>query len=111
MKMISIDDLIEYCNSERAAYKANNCGVACTALRRVAEFAKEYAVEAEPVKQWYSVEENQPDSVGDDVLVVDSYGKYHIAYYLSGSENWMNQDTKEPIKNVVKWRYLGGDNE
>lgn len=50
MKMISIDDLIEYCDSERAAYRANNCGAACTALRRVAEFAKEYAVEAEPVK-------------------------------------------------------------
>lgn len=48
MKMISIDDLIEYCDSE--AYKANNCGAACTALRRVAEFAKENAVEAEPVK-------------------------------------------------------------
>ena len=68
-------------------------------------------VDVQSVKQWYSVEENQPDSVGDDVLVVDSYGKYHIAYYLSGSENWMNQDTREPIKDVVKWRYLGGDSE
>lgn len=48
MKMISIDDLIEYCDNERTAYKANNCGAACTALRRVAKFAKEYAVEAEP---------------------------------------------------------------
>lgn len=67
--------------------------------------------DVQPVKQWYSVEENQPDSVGDDVLVVDSYGKYHIAYYLSGSENWMNQDTREPIKDVVKWRYLDGDGE
>ena len=47
---ISIDDLIEYCDSERAAYRANNCGAACTALRRVVEFAKENAVEAEPVK-------------------------------------------------------------
>lgn len=70
----------------------------------------EPTIEAEPVT-WYTADENQPDSVADDVLVVDSYGKYHIAYYLSGSENWMNQDTKEPIKNVVKWRYLGGDNE
>lgn len=51
MKMISLDDIIEYCNNERAAYKANNCGAACTALRRLAEFAKEYAIEAEPVKQ------------------------------------------------------------
>ena len=68
-------------------------------------------VDVQSVKQWYSVEENQTDSVGDDVLVVDSYGKYHIAYYLSGSENWMNQDTREPIKDVVKWRYLGGDSE
>lgn len=110
MKMISLDDIIEYCDNERTAYKANNCGVACTALRRVCEFAKEYAVEAEPVT-WYTADENQPDSVGDDVLVVDSYGKYHIAYYLSGSENWMNQDTKEPIKNVVKWRYLDGDSD
>lgn len=48
MKMISIDDLIEYCDSERTAYKANNCGAACTALRRLAEFAKENAVEVEP---------------------------------------------------------------
>lgn len=47
MKMISIDDLIKYCDNERAAYKANNCGNACTALRRVAEFAKEYAIEVE----------------------------------------------------------------
>lgn len=69
------------------------------------------SADVQPVKQWYSVEENQPDSVGDDVIVVDSYGKYHIAYYLSGSENWMNQDTREPIKDVVKWRYLGGDSE
>lgn len=69
------------------------------------------AADVQPVKQWYSVEENQPDSVGDDVLVVDSYGKYHIAYYLSGSENWMNQDTREPIKDVVKWRYLDGDSD
>lgn len=45
MKMISLDDIIEYCDNERAAYKANNCGAACTALRRVVEFAKEYAVE------------------------------------------------------------------
>lgn len=67
------------------------------------------SADVQPVKQWYSVEENQPDSVGDDVLVVDSYGKYHIAYYLSGSENWMNQDTGELIKDVVKWRYLEGD--
>lgn len=35
MKMISIDDLIKYCDN------------ACTALRRVAEFAKEYAIEVE----------------------------------------------------------------
>ena len=39
--------MTEYCDSERAAYKANNCGIACTALRRVCEFAKEYAVEVE----------------------------------------------------------------
>lgn len=50
MKVLSIDDLIKYCDIERAAYKANNCGNACTALRRVVEFAKEYAVEVEPVK-------------------------------------------------------------
>lgn len=59
----------------------------CSAILDVDE---QPTIEAQPVKQWYSVEENQPDSVGDDVLVVDSYGKYHIAYYLSGSENWMN---------------------
>ena len=83
-----------------------------TAAAEIMEYIKHIPVaDVHPVKQWYSVEENQPDSVGDDVLVVDSYGKYHIAYYLSGSENWMNQDTREPIKDVVKWRYLDGDSE
>lgn len=111
MKMISVDDIIEFCHTEIAALSAYGNGVATSALRRVIEFAKENVIEAEPVKQWYSTEENQPDSVGDDVLIVDKRGKYHIAYYLSSSENWMNQDTGEPIKDAVRWRYLDGDSE
>lgn len=49
-KMINADELIEFCNTERAMLHAHNNSVACAALRRVVEFAKEYAVEAEPVK-------------------------------------------------------------
>ena len=48
-KMINVDELIEFCNTERSMLHAHNNSVACAALRRVIEFAKEYAVEAEPV--------------------------------------------------------------
>jgi hypothetical protein len=107
-KMINVDGLIKYCDIERAAYKANNCGNACTALRRVVEFAKEYAVETEPVT-WYTATENQPDSVGDDVLIVDHDNKYHVAYYCSKG-NWIDTNTGNPIE-VIKWRYLDGDSD
>jgi hypothetical protein len=73
MKMISIDDLIKYCDIERTAYKANNCFAACTALRRLAEFAKEYAVEAEPDKGWISVKKGFP-CYDEEVLVYTENG-------------------------------------
>lgn len=50
-KMINVDELIEFCNTERAMLHARGNSVTCAALRRVVEFAKEYVVEAEPVKQ------------------------------------------------------------
>ena len=65
-------------------------------------------IEAEPVT-WYTAEENQPDSIGDDVLIVDHDGKYHVAYYCSKG-NWIDTNTGNPIE-VAKWRYLGGDKE
>lgn len=65
MKMISLDDIIEYCDNERTSYQANNCGAACTALRRLAEFAKEYAVEAEPDNDWISVDDRLPEAIYD----------------------------------------------
>lgn len=50
MKMIKVDDIIEFCDTERTMLHAHGNSVACAALRRVTEFAKEYAVEVEPVK-------------------------------------------------------------
>lgn len=58
---------------------------------------------------WYTAAENQPDSVGDDVLIVDHDGKYHVAYYCSKG-NWIDTNTGNPI-DVIKWRYLDGDSE
>lgn len=63
-------------------------------------------IEAEPVT-WYTAEENQPDSVGEDVLIVDRDGKYHVAYYCSKG-NWIDTNTGNPL-GVAKWRYLDGD--
>ena len=50
MKMIKIDDVIEYCESDIPPLRAGGQSVAVAALRRVIAVAKEYAVEAEPVK-------------------------------------------------------------
>lgn len=60
-------------------------------------------IEAEPVT-WYTAEENQPDSVGDDVLIVDRDNKYHVAYYCSKG-NWIDTNTGNPL-GVAKWRPL-----
>lgn len=65
-------------------------------------------IEVEPVT-WYTAAENQPDSVGDDVLIVDRDGKYHVAYYCSKG-NWIDTNTGNPIE-VIKWRYLDGDSD
>jgi hypothetical protein len=91
MKMISIDDLIKYCDNERTAYKANNCGAACTALRRVAEFAKEYAVEAEHDKGWISVEDRMPEP-NTWVLVFAKQGSYMNLRvdYITRDSIWFN---------------------
>lgn len=50
MKMISIDDIIEICDTNILPLKARGQGVAVAALRRVIDAAKEYAVDAESVK-------------------------------------------------------------
>lgn len=84
MKMISLDDIIEYCDNERTAYKANNCGAACTALRRVVEFAKEYAVEVETDNGWISVKDRLPE-YDKTVLVVNEDGYMHTAVRIKGS--------------------------
>ena len=65
-------------------------------------------IEDKPVT-WYTADENQPDSAGDDVLIVDHDGKYHVAYYCSKG-NWIDTNTGNPIE-VVKWRYLRRDND
>ena len=63
-KWISVDELIEFCDTERSMLNAHNGGnsVACAALRRVVDFVKEYAVEAEPNtnKGWISVKDEMP---------------------------------------------------
>lgn len=119
MKMISIDDLIEYCDSERTAYKANNCGAACTALRRLVEFAKENAVEAEPVDRWISVKDRLPE-YDKTVLVVNEDGYMHTAVRIKGSiakiDEWqikfgvyfIDNDVWEEDEQgkITHWRFL-----
>lgn len=58
MKYISMDDIIDICQANITPLKANGQGVAVSALRRVIEAAKEYAVEAEAVKhgRWIRAE-------------------------------------------------------
>lgn len=51
MKMITVDDVIEICHANIAPLSARHQNVAVTALRRVIDSAKEYAVEAVPVKR------------------------------------------------------------
>jgi len=50
MKMIKVDDVIEYCESDIPPLRVRGQSVAVAALRRVIAVAKEYAVDAEPVK-------------------------------------------------------------
>ena len=50
MKMIKVDDVIEYCESDIPPLRVRGQSVAVAALRRVIAVAKEYAVEAETVK-------------------------------------------------------------
>lgn len=103
MKMISIDDLIEYCDSERAAYRANNCGAACTALRRVVEFAKEYAVEAEPDNGWISVKDRLPED--DGKYMVWYKGECEICEFDTDSQTfgYTYDDYDEMYSHLVCW--------
>lgn len=50
MKMIKVDDMIEYCENDIPPLRAVSQSVAVAALRRVIAVAKEYAVDAETVK-------------------------------------------------------------
>ena len=50
MKMIKVDDVIEYCENDIPPLRAVGQSVAVAALRRVIAVAKEYSVDAEPVK-------------------------------------------------------------
>lgn len=50
MKMIKVDDIIEFCDTERTMLHAHGESTACAALRRLSEYAKDNAVEAEPAK-------------------------------------------------------------
>jgi hypothetical protein len=108
VRLIDADDVIERLNM---ICDAGGCLLPVT--KAVRSFCKglinrQPTIEVEPVT-WYTAAENQPDSVGDDVLIVDHDGKYHVAYYCSKG-NWSDTNTGNPIE-VVKWRYLRRDND
>lgn len=65
MKMIKVDDVIEYCENDIPPLRAVGQSVAVAALRRVIAVAKEYAIEAEPVKHGVWCKDEQ----GYDVYV------------------------------------------
>lgn len=69
MKMIKVDDMIEYCESDIPPLRAVGQSVAVAALRRVIAVAKEYAVDAEPVKHghWIPCSERMPE---DNTIVL-----------------------------------------
>ena len=108
----------EYIRREGAIKKIKSCIFAAddawesgynTAMAEIMEWIKHMpAADVQPVT-WYTADENQPDSVGDDVLIVDHDGKYHVAYYCSKG-NWIDTNTGNPI-DVIKWRYLDGDDD
>lgn len=106
MKMISLDDIIEYCDNERTAYKANSCGAACTALRRVVEFAKEYAIEAEPDNGWISVKDKLPENDGLYIVC-----KTVMGHQISFEARWKGNKWLSVIKNnqldyITHWQPL-----
>lgn len=94
-KMINVDELIEFCNTERAMLHARGNSVTCAALRRVVEFAKEYAVEVEPVNDnWISVEDKLPDK-----------SQKVLAFYKAlGEKNRIHNDLI-----ATNWRKSNGD--
>lgn len=107
-KKINIDELIEYCDTERSMLNAHNGGnsVACAALRRVVDFVKEYAVETEPNKSWVSVKDRLPDDV-KDVIVCDELGLVYPAYYYTCDECWMYSFAAERCEHkITHWMPL-----
>lgn len=86
MKYISMDDIVDICQSNITPLKANRQGVAVSALRRVIEAAKEYAVEAEPVKhgRWIPTEY---DGYADGAPVWDKWECSECGYEHSGEED------------------------
>lgn len=50
MKMISVDDIIEYCNANIPPLYARKETAALAALRRIREYAIENAIDAQPEK-------------------------------------------------------------
>lgn len=60
-KKINVDELIEFCSTLLSMLHEHYNSVACAALRGVVEFAKENAVEVEPVNGWISVKDRLPD--------------------------------------------------
>jgi hypothetical protein len=103
-KMINADELIEFCNTERSMLHAHNNSVACAALRRVVEFAKEYAVEAEPVNGWISVKDRLPDD-DVDVLLHDKYCGTLIGWY-DKEDDVFKTDYISQLEAVTRWMPL-----
>lgn len=50
MKMISVDDIVEYCNADIAHLYTRKQTAALATLRRVKEYAIENAIDAQPEK-------------------------------------------------------------
>ena len=99
-KWISVDELVEFCDTERSMLNAHNGGnsVACAALRRVVDFVKEYAVETEPKEsEWVSVKDKFPEQYTDVIVFtkggtiavdyVDENGDFY--YYGEYVTHWM----------------------
>ena len=104
-KWISIDELIEFCDTERSMLNAHNGGnsVACAALRRVVDFVKEYAVETEPNKDWISVYDRLPE-LYVDVLIFTEGGTIavdRLERIMSWGEDFYNYG-----QNVTYWMPL-----
>lgn len=110
MKMINIDELIEFCNTERSMLHSHNNSVACAALCRVVEFAKEYAVEAEPDNDWISVKDRLPDvstaHTSQLVMVFSTNNEYEIYFDVYNSLSGKFMSEAQNGCKVTHWRPL-----